>query len=118
MIKYDNIASSRERKHMGGWQHTYFTYTRTTLEEAILSTPDIGFIKDKANSFLRQFGKMSNLSKYNSSQYKGIFNRKFCSKNYLSIIFLDKAASLMGILICDLPMELTFSCLEHSLVVH
>lgn len=86
---YDNrfCSSSRERKHMDNWQHAYITYTRTTLEKPILSTTDIGFIKDKANSLLSQFRKIDNLSKYIYSQYKGIFSSQVCSPNNFWLSF-------------------------------
>ena len=57
------------------------------LGEPILSTTDAGFIKDKANSLLSQFGKMYNLSKYIYSQQKGIVNRQFCSKVIVWLFF-------------------------------
>ena len=66
MLKYDNIDSVQVQEKRNIWvaDSTHILCSLGPLEEPFLSTMDPGFMKDKVNSLLSQFGKMYNLTKY------------------------------------------------------
>ena len=66
MIKYDNIDSVQVQEKGNIWvvDSTHILCSLGPLEEPVLSTMDAGFMKDKVNSLLSQFGKVYNLAKY------------------------------------------------------
>ena len=66
MIKYDNIDSVQVQEKGNIWvvDSTHILCSLGPFEEPVLSTMDAGFMKDKVNSLLSQFGKMYNLAKF------------------------------------------------------